>query len=71
MIDGEGVVALFDDEGVATVVETRSGIEIFESGSLETDVLHARRNVDLATPYAGAVSASLPALDALYAVASG
>ena len=50
MIDGESVVAVFDHKGVAALVEIGSGIEIVEAERLETDIVHPRRNVHLATP---------------------
>ena len=71
MIEGESVVAIFYHKGVAALVEIGSEIEIVEAVCLQGNILHPRRNVDLATPYARTVSASLHALNALIAVASG
>ena len=58
MIDGETVVAIFYHKGVSTLVEIGSGIEIVEAVCSQANILHPRRNVDLATPYARTVSAS-------------
>jgi len=65
MIEGESVVAIFDHKGVSTLVEIGSEIEIAEAVCLEANILHPRRYVDLTTPYARTVSASLHALNAV------
>ena len=65
MIEGESVVAIFDHKGEAALVEIGSGVEIVEAVCLQANILHPRRNVDLATPYARTVSASLHAFNAV------
>ena len=59
MTDRKLIAAFFGYKGVAAVVEAPRVIEIVKAERLYTDILHCRRNIDLAAPNACAISIGL------------